>query len=391
MEKTRYLHEIKKIKKRILEIDIENLKEKGLQWTFFIISGNLANFLPKIPKNKHYEIIKEIYYNRSLNNLDLWYPFLLRKIKIIDNDNGLELAKNNSFIFVSYHAGAYNLILSYLFNKKIPLCLVVSEEYLLEHGKTIQDLYKKIPGNEGKEIVMISSNEIFLLRKLALKLKEGYSVFFFIDGNTGVQKKDFETKKNLLKIKFLQHHIYVRQGIALLAYLSKKNIITITAERRGEINNVFRVKLVDINNIFIKFNNRKLFIEYLTKNLYKTLEEYLKTNYKQWIGWFYIHHYFNPDELEQNYSFDEKDKLKKNKIKLVTNEFIHLFKIKNKFFLIQKLKYEILEIDEPLFEILTFFLKERNIDYKNPLSIKDYNVNWNFIEELIIMKYLKVK
>lgn len=387
MKDITYLQHAKILKEETYNTKLTELENNGLVWPYLLVSSNLATFLPQL-KDDDYKIIQGMNFHRSLSGIELLYPSLLEKTKIYDKSNVIKHSAKQGYIFVSYHIGSYNLPLRHLVNNSIPFCVVASKDYLIENEGIIQKLYKDVPNKNVKKLEMYSADNPRLLLELTKKLKEGISVYIFIDGNSGAKKNELSKDKNLLKINFLSHHIYARQGVAFLAYLSKSPIATVIAKRDSKLNNTIYINLLKTNDLIQKYN-RNDFINLITQKLYRKLEKYLLTNFEQWSGWFYLHNFFDTKVLLKKSSLKkEKINFKVTKIKLNPN--YHLVSHGDKSnYLVMKENYQIIKIKKHLFNVLTYFKSARRIIYKKTVTIDKQYVSWDFVNELIEMNFLK--
>ena len=373
------------IKGNIYNIKVDDLEINGLLWSYLVISSNLSNFLPELDPSEHYKIVQDIQFHKSLSGIDLHYPSLLESTKFNDDDNIVENSKNRGHIYVSYHAGSYYMMLTYLAKRCVPFCVVAGNNYINDYQELVQKVYKNIPNNDSEPLEIMSAEDPKLLLKLSRKLSQGISVFFFIDGNTGTKENNFSEDKNLLKIDFLNHHIYARQGVALLAYLTKAPIATVIATRDKELTNTVEINLLSTNNLPTE-GNRNDFINSVTRKLYGKLESYLVNNYEQWTGWFYIHEFFDTDERTQS-TVNQELVIGMN---FVLNDSVHLVKHDDEnIFLVMKTTYEIMRIGNFLFDVLTYFKTSRIIT-DQPLLITDEIVGLEFLKDLIEMDFLKL-
>jgi len=256
----------------------------------------------------------------------------------------------------------------------------------------IQKLYKEVSGDSNKKLEILSASNPRLIFELIKRLRDGISVVFYIDGNTGSTEKKLSENSNLLKINFLKHHIYARQGIAFLAYLSKAPMAIAVAKRDGNLNNTIRINPVNTIKL-LQNHNRNEFINIITQKLYGELERFLKINYEQWEGWFYIHKFFE-SKISLKKLSSKKEEISSNKttkfVTLVIEQSIHLIKYDdNRMYLIKKEDYQIMKITNFLYNVLFFFKKSQTITSKKSLTIDNQEVNWNIVTELIEMNYLK--
>lgn len=383
-----FTQNVKSLKNKIYNTHIDNLSINSSLWSYLTVSSNLSIFLPSLKENEHYKTIQDMYFHRALSEIDLLYPSLIEKTIVHDDSNVIERSKKESHIFVSYHTGGYNMSLRHLANKNVPFCVVANNDYIQKHKTSAQKLYKNVPNKKENNLEIFTAEDPKLLLKLIKKLKEGVSVYIFIDGNSGSLKNNFSEDKNLLKINFLNHHIYARQGVSYLAYLSKSPIATIIAKRDKNLNNRISINLLNTKGIIENFNRNDSIIK-ITKEIYKKLEMHLRNNYKQWSGWFYLHNFFNTENL-QEMSCLENNKLLNESNYLKLNEFIQLIKHNDdNLFLVMKKKYQVLKIKKSLYDILTYFKSPKRINLNKTFTIKNNNFSPNFMKELIELNYLK--
>lgn len=389
MKNTEFSEHVKTIKEGIYNVESDDLEINGLLWTFLVVSSNLSLFLPKLKVSDHYRMVQNMQYHRSVSGIDLYYPTLLQNTKFYDEDNVFEQSSKKGHIFVGYHAGSYYMMLLQLSKKNVPFCVVAGNNYIDEYGELVLKVHNDLTKEGTPPLELYSAEDPKLLLKLTKVLRDGISVFFFIDGNLGSKGNDFSNDKNMLKINFLEHHIYARQGVSYLAYLSKAPIATIVAKRDENLNNTVKINLLNTDK-FIAENNRNEFVNLITHKLYGELENFLVKNFEQWSGWFYIHELFDTETLKSEVPTGI-DTMKSKTNEYVLNEFIHLIDHdENNLFLVMKKKYEVLKIEKLLFEVLTFFKTPRKISSVKAVNFDNRTIGTSFIEELIEVNYLKL-
>ncbi|HEX8561882.1 MAG TPA: hypothetical protein VF676_02775 [Flavobacterium sp.] len=387
MTNTKFSENVEIIKEKIYNTEIGDLEINGLLWSYLLVSSSLSTFLPKMKAADHYKIVQNMQFHRSLSEIDMYYPSLLENTRFYDKSNVVDQSLTKAHIYVSYHAGSYYMILRTLAHKGVPFCVVAGNNYISDYEDLVQQVYKNVPNGDGNALEILSAEDPKLLLKLSKRLADGISVFFFIDGNAGTKENNYSTDRNLLKINFLNHHIYARQGVAFLAYLSKAPVATVIAKRDKNLNNTVKINLVETGENLAK-NDRSEFIHSLTRKLYGELENYLIKNYEQWSGWFYLHKLFDTDDLSEvnintaaiNYT-DAKFVISDH-FQLVKHNEEHIF-------LVNKKKYEIMRIGDFLFEVLEYFKTPRTILPNESLLIENDVVGFEFVEELIELNFLK--
>jgi lauroyl/myristoyl acyltransferase len=388
MKQETYIDCVKNLRKDIYSIPIDEIKNMGLLGTYLIISANLLRYLPKLNNDTQYKVIQDIQFNRNLSIKDQYYFDLLNTLKVYDKSNIIENSFSKSFIFVTFHTGSYRLFLQLLSRKNVPFTLVTEERFIKEQGDTVKNIFKKLRENPNEELEILPAENPRLIFELVNRLKNGISVVFYIDGNTGATDKNLNENKNLLKIDFLNHHIYARQGVAYLVYLSKAPIAVAIAKRNKDLSNRLLIKPMNLNSLQKK--NRTDFINIVTKKLYGELENFLRKYPEQWEGWFYIDKFFKTETLENNEPRKKIENFSK-KVVLCIDEFIFLMKNGDEHsFLVSKKDYQIMQITDSLYEILDFFKTPRTLMPKKSFMVGNNNVEWNVITELLEMNFLKL-
>ena len=380
-----YLQNIQTLKEKIYKTRFDEIENLGLLGTYMTVSANLLTYLPQMNIDNQYKLIQDVQFHRAVSNVDQYYLTLLDELKVIDKTNIIEQSKDRSHIYVTYHTGSYRMFIQHLIKKDVPFCLVTEERFIENQGAIVQKIVREMRGND-KELEILPAENPRLIFELMSRMKRNISIVFYIDGNTGVKEKKLSENNNLLKIDFLNHHIYARQGIAFLAYLSKAPLAIAIAKRNRDLSNTIRLKLVETEKL-IKKGNRDIFINDITKNLYKELDGFLKKYPEQWEGWFYVDKFFeNNDSIETN----NKEISLLTPTKLVLDQYVHLFNYNNKnYFLVSRRDYKIMKITHSLFEILNSFKDPKIINPNEITDLVGYNIDDKLILELLEMNLLK--
>jgi lauroyl/myristoyl acyltransferase len=389
MENTAYLQNVQNLRKNIYKTNFNEIENMGLLGTYLMVSANLLAYLPEFSNDDQYRIIQDIQFHRALSNVDQHYLSLLNEVKIIDKSNILENSRYNSHIFVTYHTGSYRMFIQHLIKEKIPFCLVTEERFKKEQGEVAQKIFREIRENQNEDLEILIAENPRLIFELISRLKNGISVVFYIDGNTGVTEKKLDDNKNLLRINFLSHHIYARQGIALLAYLSKSPLAIAIAKRNKNLSNTIQIKPVPTIGMMKKYN-RNDFTKNITQKLYRELENFLKKSPEQWEGWFYIDKFFQMDNVFNEFIKPTEALEFSMPVTLVLDQFAHLSNLDGEnCFLITRRNFQIMKITKPLFEVLNFFKEPRQIILNKRLLINNQEIDKEFLIDLIELKFLK--
>ena len=379
-----YKQEASKIKKDIYGTPFSEIQNLGLLGTFSLVSANLLRFL-NLKYEQHYKLIQGIKFNRSLANMDPHYPHTLEELKVRDNTDVFKSKSEKGHVFVTFHTGSYRLFIQYLNKKGMPFCLVTEGKYIEEQGALTQTLFKQVNA-EGNGLELLEAENPRLLFELLRRINSGISVVFYIDGNTGVSEKKLSENKNLLKIDFLKSDIYARQGISMLAYLSKAQVILALPKRNKDLTNTIRIKKIETKK-YEKYS-RNDFVNSVTKLLFSELGHFLNKHPEQWEGWFYIQKFFEEETAEKENKTKEKYS-GENEIKIEVDQQIQLIKYNDdNVFVIQKKDYQIMKITPLLYNVLNHFKTPKNIITNTDTIINDQTIEWEFLEELIEMDFL---
>ncbi len=381
-----YRQEVDKIKNAVYGTPFEKIQNLGLLGTFSLISANILRYL-NLKDDQHYKLIQDIQFHRALSNVDQYCPHTLKELKVKDNSAVLETESEKGQIFVTFHTGSFRLFIQHLNRIGLPFCLVTEGKYIEEQGEVTQALFKQVNGeNRGLEILEAENPR--LLFELLKRINSGISVVFYIDGNTGVSEKKLSDNKNLLKINFLHSDIYARQGISMLAYLSKANVVLALTKRNKDLTNTVRLKKISTKKYEKK--TRAEFINGLTQSLFWELSHFLNRHPEQWEGWFYIQKFFEEENNEKEHDFLPTEKYAgENEIILGVDQYIQLIKYdEENVFIITKRDYQIMKISPMLYDVLIYFKDPKNVITNSDMVINDHTVKWEFLEELIEMNFL---
>lgn len=245
-------------------------------------------------------------------------------------------------IYCTFHLGSYKLIPAILFmNTK--LVLVVN-------GKTIianNEFYKKNIAALGiKDFYIINAEEQYAIIRLIKLVKDGYSLLFYIDGNTGIG--GFERKDDKLEIiDFLGNKILSRKGIAYLACKLDLPIISIYSVTKNSENNFYFEKPI-VKDDFKGYSTHE-FTQKCTQLIWHRFENILLQSPEKWEGWLYLYHFFTKHNYPQVRN-DTVTSIKKSKIYFSSK--ISLFRKNEKYYLYNNFDYKIMEVSKVLFVLL---------------------------------------
>ena len=338
----------------IKSIDI--FSDKKHLHDFNFISANLRKLLPNKSFNDHIDIAKCCGFNQILAAQDQFNYDLIKKTTLP------EFNYNNKII-VTFHYSSYRLLNSLLIANNIPFKVVADNNYLKNQGEKTISAYNQIASElhaKKFDFEIINAEDKTILLKCMKAIKNGYSLVFYADGNSGVGGMT-KNKTNMVKIPFLNDSIYVRKGIAVLASLLKKNIVTITIDR--DINKDQVNKIVISEEIPYPIN-RKDDNEVLKsiKAIFLGLENQLIKNPGLWEGWFYYHNFIDFENDNNDYSGYKKSETLFNHfdygIGIMADKF---------YYVLNKKTLRIIPISKDVFDMLLQIILKNKIDKRSPL------------------------
>jgi lauroyl/myristoyl acyltransferase len=308
---------------------------------FHFLSANLSKFLPNISENQHKKAYHDILSFRTLQGIDTQFYESSDAIE----DFGLfeETMPHLPAIFVSFHIGSYRSSLALLIKRNINVVLVVDPlAYTLQKGDILNQYEKlKIFFCSNSDLIIIPADQKDLAVQMLAKTKKGYSVLAFIDGNNGFNGSFNQDKS--VKVEFCGHQILVRQGLAMLSYITKCPIVPIISYYEN-----YNQRWVFHSPIYPKtgIDAKKYAVDSL-QEIYSILESYVLKHPFQWDGWLYIHKF-----LSKNDSTSISNTSMKGNDNFIINKKIGLFSYDGKYYVINKSNYKTYQLNRSIFSTL---------------------------------------
>jgi hypothetical protein len=337
-EETVLLREKRKdIRQNIIER--ENKKKAIYQLKdFHFLSANLSRFMPHIPKEEHWDVYLNVLSTMMLRDFDV------HLVNMADNlRNDCEQAELTPKIYITCHLGFCKASISLLILKGIyKIALVVDENTFIKQSDAIQKMHTKFKKLKGidYEIKIINVERKGAVLEIIHLIKEGFSLFAYIDGNSGY--KGVYNKEKTIEIPFLKSSIVSRTGLSAISYLTKTPIVPFVSYYDE---NDFPVTEF-LEEIKCKGENMQLYMEVTTKKIYTIFESYIVRYYNQWESWFYFHKYLDDNILNRKEVGFEIDLLSKTSMKKLN---LSTFMINEKAYLFDKEKYLVYPISEEQF------------------------------------------
>lgn len=321
--------------------------EEETERKFNFVSAELLNFLPDISFSDHRTIFENIIVNVKLNKLEQEYPFVLGNVLLENFSKDTEsYIRNNPCIFCAWHFGAYKLINHFIAQNKIPYCLVISKQILQSEGSDFLEKFNKIYNDsESKSFQIIDAEAPNAGLSILRQIKKGYSILFYIDGNTGTgSTRDCD---NNCCIDFLKNKIFARKGIAFLSHLSKTPILPIISYRESIDKIIFHFHELIFPELQM---DRNEFALNCTQRLYDLFASSVKTHPDQWEAWLYLYKVLKNGDMKMEQVELKPDYFSK---KIIFNSCLFgIYRWKESFYLFNKKHFISFPINQ---EIYHFF------------------------------------
>ncbi|EKB03372.1 MULTISPECIES: hypothetical protein [Myroides] len=340
---------------------------------FYQIDQNLNKI--SFTVESHENFAREVKYFQSWASFDQKYVELLDTMDVVYDQNSKELLDNKqSTIYCTYHVGSYRILNMHLISKQIPFVLITDKQYIEKQGdETYLDIEKlnnqinKGVFNFDFQIINAENrNSILQIRDY---IKRGYSLVFYIDGNSGVPLRD---NKNLEEVVFLDSIILARKGIAYISSRFELPIIPVVAPREdwGKIKLIFKAPILQVDQ------DSESYIKQTTQKLFLILEHYIKKYPSQWEGWLYLEK-FLPKETIEN-----KDLIPRGNSLLFNFQRYHILKFNTVNVLFDKLTLVSIEMSNELFTLLTY-IQNNQVKIMDSYCIDNITYQQKAIDDLL--------
>ena len=218
---------------------------------------------------------------------------LLPSISCIGNTG--HLTAKSPAIYVSFHYASYRLLLIYLASLQIPLTALMYDGLDPDRRDGITDNVARmfdVMGFEKSLFKIMDTSSASMLFSLSADLKQGRSVFIYVDGNQSVGGWS-STNRNSMQIPFLGHSLRARYGASAISWLTKVPLVPIVAHRRGgqEEENVFQF----FDDIRPNGGDKQAFFEEATVRQWQSFEPFVASDLTNWEALKYSHKFMDYD------------------------------------------------------------------------------------------------
>ncbi|WP_313181442.1 hypothetical protein [Sphingobacterium siyangense] len=241
-------------------------------WDFALFSAHLYYYMPSIGWHDHYQLY------------DQWkFYHLARPFRSEEQWSALDLGvlkDGDPKIICLYHLGFHAQIPIVLADLGVQFDILMDSKVHLTQKDQMMTMQAEMQC-KGLKFRYLMSDDPSVLLKARSAIQEGRHLLIFADGNSGV----FESKHKKIAIDFLGNRIYVRTGIALLAYLLKIPVVPLS---HRIVEKQYRLSC----GVFIvpdENEQRNIFISRCMQGLYDFLAIEIEDQPWKWECWGYLH------------------------------------------------------------------------------------------------------
>lgn len=325
-------------------------------------SASLYNFLGNSAPKEHMKIYNSVV-NQALKAHEDLVDFGAESLTVIDPCSVLAKARNHACIFITFHTGSFNLLVSYLL-KSGQQFYVLSDTQSMDNKdyNEATERYRQQYKNDCS-LEMLNVEESKAIFNIIRKIRKGATMVGFLDGNKGVDGQS-KTNENLLDVNFLNGKVKVRKGLPYMAFITKTPVVlALNYEVEGE-------KYLKIYEpITVEEDDKDAFCTRVINTVFNHFGDHVVKHIDQWANWPYVHNWTDLDFFKGK--FDKKSKKVNSssgggKSLIFNSDRFCPIRLDEKLFLFDRVRYHLLPVEEthiPIFSYKTDAkVKERFIE-----------------------------
>lgn len=256
--------------------------DKKYAMLYAATSANLLNFFGNDSFDKHLEIFNKTTDFSAKAHRDLM-EFGTERLEILDPSDVLSTVHGTSPIFVTFHTGSFNMLISLMMRRCKDVMIladtgsVQKDDYHLAI-KAHAERYKS-----GNTTTLVNVEENGAIFQLIRRIRQGAVPIAFIDGNKGVDGLS-KVNENLLDVPFFRGVVRVRKGLAYIAYLTKRPIVLVLHYCE---NNEDYIRVHE--PIWSECTDKEDFCREVISRIYRYFSAHVKDYPEQWCNLPYFH------------------------------------------------------------------------------------------------------
>lgn len=244
---------------------------------FLRFQTNIQHYLGlKVGEDEFIELMKVKHYNSAYLRKENELPSL-----VLDSELPIRPS-----IYVTLHLGCYILNAACLINTGYKLCIPVTNRVFTEQVQKYELKFNTILHQTDTCIKFVDVESPRGIVELIRYIKAGYSILFYIDGNSGIGGMERKDNK-LTEVPFFNNSIFVRRGIG---FLSKKLKLDIYPLYTIYSENLNKQVIHVLSKIPYSPNQTD---KDITNIIWKRFKKPILSNFEQWEPWLYADCYYN--------------------------------------------------------------------------------------------------
>lgn len=263
---------------------------------YAIACASMEKMVPGVSSEETLGFFNQLIYYKTLTWLQTRHlPTILDQVHDSGDLGFLEDVKKPR-IYCTFHLGSYRMIPISLLKNNVDLAIVLAKDTLAEQSRSISKAHEELKKKLGlsNTLEFINAEDSSGVINMIKAIKNGKSLLFYIDGNTGVGGKKVDQSK-LLPVNFLGGVIDARKGVAYIAHKYDVPIVLMLCH------------YVDDENMEVKYyppilpegKESEASIKDTLQKIYDLFSEELVKYPSQWEGWLYVQDMLSPGSFKE--------------------------------------------------------------------------------------------
>ena len=321
----------------------------------------IEKLIPSIPSEQIPNVFNKIYYYKGLTWIQQRYVIeSLRNTKI---SGDLEFLHNiaDPKIYCTFHLGSYRMALFKLLEQGIDIAIIVATDTLKKQQESLFKAHQEMKQKYGlnNTLSYIEAESSTGVIQMVRVLKEGKSLFFYIDGNTGVGGNKRNDSK-VVSVNFLNESLFTRRGIGYIAHKCNIPIIIGLCNYVSDekMNITYSSPIIPDVSQDVNTSSKNI-----TQSIYNIFTEALHQYPDQWEGWISLINMLDTKKIYDQYK--KNVPIDFSQIYIFDKTRFSFFKYRGTWCMFDKRTFEIYPIQQELIDILNihenFTLKQNLI------------------------------
>ena len=313
-------------------------------------SASLYNFLGSSAPRDHMKTYNSVVSQALKAHQDL-VNFGAEELTVIDPFFVLAKAREQACIFITFHTGSFNLLVSHLLKSGRQFYVLSDTQSMGNKDyNEATERYRQEYKNECS-LEMLNVEEPKAIFNIIRKIREGASMVGFLDGNKGVDGQS-KTNENLLDVNFLNGKVKVRKGLPYMAFITKTPVVlALNYEVKGK-------KYLRIYEpITAEEDDKEAFCIRTISTVFSHFGDHIVNHIDQWANWPYLHNWTDLDFFRNKLDRKEKNTEpsigEEGSLTFNSDRFCPI-RLDGELFLFDRVHYHLLPVEETHIPIFSY-------------------------------------